>query len=175
MDEQMSDKPAALTHDALKTLLSYDPSTGAFTWLVNRGNLKNAGSIAGSLNRGGYAQLQISGKCYRLHRLAWFYVHGVFPDGDLDHINGVRSDNRIENLRICSKQQNALNKLPQRNGFKGVTLHKQTGKFQAQITKSNKNHYLGLFATEQAAAQAYDAASSVMHGEFGRPNFGATP
>lgn len=175
MDEQMREKPDELTRDALKALLSYDPSTGIFTWLVNRGNLKNAGSIAGSLNRGGYAQLQISGKCYRIHRLAWFYVHGVFPDGDLDHINGDRTDNRIENLRVCSKQQNALNKLPQRNGFKGVTLHKRTGKFQAQITKSNKNHYLGLFSTEQAAAQAYDAASSVLHGDFGRTNFGATP
>ena len=89
----------------LKELLSYNPDTGNFTWLVSRGKAKK-NDIAGHLEHTGYISIRIHGKAYLAHRLAWFYVFGGFPDSDLDHVNGVRTDNSMNNLRIATKPQN---------------------------------------------------------------------
>jgi hypothetical protein len=87
----------------------------------------------------------------------------------VDHINGNRLDNRRANLRACTTAQNCLNRAIQRNstsGYKGVTLHKQTGKWQAGITYQGKTTHLGLFPSAEEASEAYKQAAIRLHGEF---------
>ena len=105
-----------ITQAKLKELLSYDPETGDFTWLVGR---KMAGKKAGSPHNQGYFTIRISRKLYLSHRLAWLYVYGAFPKIDLDHINGVKSDTRIDNLRECSESQNQWNSRKPKNNISG--------------------------------------------------------
>jgi hypothetical protein len=94
------------------------------------------------------------------------YVHGSFPDGDLDHINRNKKDNRIENLRVVTKSQNRQNITAHKNnksGMKGVWLHKQTKRWCSTIGFNNKNKHLGSFSTKEEAQAAYMAASKVLH------------
>lgn len=87
-----------ITQEELKEYLHYDPLTGDFNWTIGKRGLK-VNSKAGSMNDQGYVIIRINNIRYRAHRLAWLYVYGHFPINEIDHINGVRSDNRIENLR----------------------------------------------------------------------------
>jgi hypothetical protein len=90
----------------------------------------------------------------------------------VDHKNGVKTDNRKSNLRICDKHENGYNQGAQRHnttGFKGVTRHKKTGKFCAAITEKGRRHHLGLFETPEEAYRAYCDAASKFHGEFYNP------
>lgn len=98
--------------DRLRQLLDYDPAIGHFTWKINgKGGGQVAGKRAGSIDKqAGYEQVGIDGKLYRSHRLAWLYVHGEWPSGQIDHINGIRSDNRLANLRAVSNQVNGQNR-----------------------------------------------------------------
>lgn len=85
----------------------------------------------------------------------------------IDHINGIKSDNRICNLRPATRSQNGANRVAIR-GMKGAFFHKSSGKWSAQISKENKKMHLGLFDTEGEAHEAYKEASLRMHGEFSR-------
>lgn len=158
-----------LTHGALKELLFYDPDTGHFTWLKNRTRGVVAGDHAGTLNRGGYVRLRIFGREYTAHRVAWFYVYGAWPVAEIDHINGCRIDNRLSNLRNANRQQNRANSRGHgKSGYKGVTFHKQTKKWQAILGLNGKNIYLGLFHNPTEAHAAYIDAARLAHGEFAR-------
>src|SRR5690606_34614864 len=98
-----------LTQQRLKELLYYDPETGIFTRLVGRsGPRARAGDVAGSDNGKGYIRIYVDGRPYKAHRLAWFYMHGEWPE-EIDHRNGERADNRLSNLRPVTRQQNNLN------------------------------------------------------------------
>ena len=88
-----------LTQSRLKEVLAYDPYSGKFTWKVSLNTKIRAGSAAGCLSPEGYIRITIGGKKYKAHRLAWFYVYGYFPENQVVHLNGARSDNRISNLR----------------------------------------------------------------------------
>ncbi len=159
-----------LDHATLTQLLDYDPETGIFRWKVDRPYKVHAGDVAGTMSRG-YIQLCIFKRYYAGHRLAWFYVHGVWPKKkyQIDHINLVKTDNRIANLREVTKTQNNRNlamRLNNKVGLKGVCKwHK---KFTAYITVDGKTKYLGLFNTPEEAHAAYAAASQLHHGEYGR-------
>lgn len=135
-----------ITQEYLKSVLHYDPDTGIFT----RRSLKGtpaAGKVAGSIQHG-YRAIQIDGKKYYAHRLAFLYMTGEFPPLQVDHINGSRSDNRISNLRSVEQSINMQNmKLYSRNssGVSGVTWHKRHKKWQAHITAFRQEIYLGEF------------------------------
>lgn len=154
----------------LKSLLSYDAFAGLFTWRVDRGKIK-AGTVAGTLDPNGYIIIYVNGKNYRAHRLAWLYLHGNEPKQFIDHINGIKSDNRICNLREATKSQNGMNTGPKKNntsGFKGVSLCKQTGKWQSIITLDGKATRLGRFSKKEDAVKAYNTYAKQIHGEFYR-------
>lgn len=157
-----------ITEERLKNQLIYDPDTGIFKWKVNKGRVK-VGDIACNINDTGHVRIIIDGTRYYAHRLAWLYTYGEFPDGMVDHINRVKDDNRIANLRVVSKSQNAMNtKLHKHNtsGYRGVSLHKKSNKWKAKIEKDKVQIQLGLFKTKEEAAEAYMIASIKYFGEF---------
>lgn len=156
---------AALTLERLKAVCFYDPETGRFEWFKDyRRHQRTATKTAD-----GYLCVRIDGKSYRLHRLAWFYVHGKWPTHQLDHKNGNRADNRLRNLREATHAENMKNRRRHRNnssGFKGVYPCSQTQKFRAQICVGGKNRSLGYFDTAAEAHTAYVKAASKLHGHF---------
>lgn len=157
-----------ITQDKLKGLLNYNPDTGVFTWVNARGNLK-AGSVAGTVDYQGYVRISINERRYRAHRLAWLYVHGETLTVEIDHINGIKSDNRISNLRTATRSQNEANKIKtQKNtsGYKGVSWHKNDKKWVAHITINQKLKCLGSFSTREEAHKAYCKAANDIFGRF---------
>lgn len=147
-----------LTQSQLKELFFYDDSTGIFKWNKKICRHVIVGSIAGSVYQDGYVLIKVFGKRYVAHRLAWLYVYGQFPDGELDHINGNRSDNRIANLRVVTRQGNQQNKARQENntsGQTGVCFHSRSKLWQAQIYVRGKPVYLGQYKNKEDASVAY--------------------
>jgi HNH endonuclease len=161
-----------LTQQRLRELLDYDSATGVFHWraTVSSLDIKGlGGSIAGSIMRDGYRRVRVRGRHYLSHRLAWLYVYGTWPFGDLDHRNGIRDDNRIANLRPASRSQNNSNaKIRSSNtsGLKGASL--QNGRWKAQIQAKKKKIFLGYFDTPEEAHAAYCVAADKFHGKFAR-------
>ena len=138
-----------LTQERLKELLSYDCETGLFTRRYSM-NRHKEGSIAGAPHNKGYVQIMVDLKNYLAHRLAWLYVYGKFPDGQIDHINRIKTDNRIANLRDVDGSINQLNNgLRKHNssGATGVMKDTRSNKWEAQIIFENKRYYLGRYDT----------------------------
>jgi len=156
---------AILTQECLKELLHYDPDTGIFTWKVSKG-ASRAGAVAGFLNKG-YSRIRIDGNYYSSHRLAWLYVNNIWPDDQIDHINGIKLDNRICNLRMATNAENQQNyHLPKANnksGFLGVSLHKPSKKFMATIRINGIKKNLGYFSSAEEAHDAYLEAKRKHH------------
>jgi len=155
-----------LTQEQLQQLLSYDPDTGIFTNLKSRGRVK-IGSVAGSKYSNGYICIAIDSKRYLAHRLIWLYVYGEFPANQIDHINEVKDDNRLVNLRLATNQENNHNiSTPNKNntsGYLGVYWYKPYGKWLAQIKVNGKDKHLGYFDTGEEASKAYLAAKRKLH------------
>jgi predicted NAD-dependent protein-ADP-ribosyltransferase YbiA (DUF1768 family) len=95
--------------DVVKTFLSYDPETGLFTRNFKWGS-KPAGSPVGSMSKYGYHQISVLGRTYTAQRLAWYMMYGEWPENDIDHINRIKTDNRIANLRILTRSENLKNR-----------------------------------------------------------------
>lgn len=155
-----------LTAERLRELLHYDPDTGVFRWVAARPNCRS-GEQAGCTRENGHVIICLDGKLYYAHRLAWLYVHGAWPSKLIDHINGNRSDNRIQNLRDVEPSVNAQNI---RQAFKtnasgvlGASLFKRTGRYVAMIRIDGKKRYLGYFDTAEEAHAAYLAAKRKHH------------
>lgn len=169
----MKPREALLSHETLTRVLDYNPETGMFTWKVVLSNRAKVGAVAGSLDRHGHRLIPINGTRYSAHRLAWFYVYNVWPKDEIDHENLIKGDNRIDNLREATRQQNVRNvarKKSNKTGFKGVIRHNQSPhKFVAQITIDGLTRYLGIFDTPEDAHAEYVRASKEHHQEFGRP------
>ncbi|MBD1600660.1 HNH endonuclease [Pseudomonas typographi] len=168
MADQAKVRRQMLTQEELKRQLSYDPDTEVFKWAIRKLKVK-FGAVAGKTKPKGYIEIRVNLVSYQAHRLAWLYVHGVWPDGLVDHINRNPSDNRIENLRVANHQQNFRNVPVGRRsstGIKGVSPHAASGKYRAAIRVDKRRIWLGLFSTVEEAAQAYRAASEAHHGEF---------
>ena len=158
-----------LTQEKLKTLLSYDPDTGVFTNQVTRNPRAKAGTPAGALTSEGYIAFQINGAKIYAHRAVWLYVHGVWPEKEIDHINRNRADNRLVNLRQASRLNNSHNTgkhAKNTSGHKGVTWHPKNKKWQVQMSANNKTFYIGQFACLSDAVQARAIAGLFLHKDF---------
>lgn len=162
---------AELTLARLRELLEYDPEIGIFRWKSRRSPRAPAGQLAGTINNHGRRMIMVDQRLYQAHRLAWYYIHEKWPSTEIDHINCDPSDNRLRNLREASSAQNKWNRGAQRNntaGFKGVSLHKRTGRFMAQIVHRKQYQFLGMYKTAEEAHAAYCAAAARLHGDFAR-------
>jgi hypothetical protein len=154
-----------LTAERLRELLSYDPDTGLFRWRISRRG-SPAGEIAGCGNGDGYLRIKIDHSLCLAHRLAWLYVHGKWPVEQLDHISGVRADNRIANLREATNAQNHQNRaISQRNtsGHIGICWAKREKKWRARVTVNSLVVPLGYFAALEDAISARAKAKAELH------------
>lgn len=166
-----SDELEAEAVEYIQSRLSYDPDSGVLRWLVTKGPNAPKGAIAGTVNKAGRRYINLNGMVWQATRLIWVLVFGRFPVGDIDHINGTPGDDRLANLRECTHQQNMWNQARScnnRSGFRGVSWHKQGRKWCARIRTPGTYRHLGLFATAEAAHEAYEAAARELRGEFHR-------
>ena len=163
---------SVLTQSLLKSNLNYNPESGIFTRIKPSQGVR-VGDIAGSVSSEGYLQIQISGKKYAAHRLAFLYMTGCFPPDQVDHANHNKQDNRWINLDLSTNKKNGKNqKLQSRNtsGECGVFLEKHSGKWCAEICVDGKNVRIGRFIEFNDAVVARRKASQEhsFHGNHGR-------
>lgn len=156
-----------LTAARLRELLHYEPESGIFTYARNRQGVF-AGDVAGGPNDKGYRKHKIDGRYYLGHRLAWLYVNGVWPEGEVDHINGLRSDNRIDNLRDVPRKTNSENqrkaRSANRSGLLGVCSPcGQDKKYKAMIMVAGKAKTLGRFDNAEDAHACYLKSKRALH------------
>lgn len=145
-----------MTQELLKEIFDYDEATGIFIHKINKGRLAKKGDIAGHVNKRGYVVIKAFSKAYKAHRLAWLWIHGEMPK-QIDHINGIKHDNRISNLRNVGDYEQCRNKpIPKNNtsGILGVYYCKTMKKWTAHIGYDNKTKTLGRFNTKEEAITA---------------------
>lgn len=163
----------------LRKVLAYDPETGALTWksrpveMFDEGlrgadvsctawNGRHNGKPAlTAVDGDNYLRGKIFGRRYFAHRVAWAIFHGEWPSGQIDHINGIRDDNRIANLRVVTQAENLRNQRQRRDntsGRVGVVWRRDAGKWQAAINHNGRRLHLGLFTDFSAASAARDEA-----------------
>lgn len=151
-------KKTEITQKILKQLLRYDKSTGKFTWRE-----KPAGT-----NKDGYVSISLFGKLYPAHRLAWLYEYGEWPKNVIDHVNRVKNDNRILNLRDCTLKDNGKNRTKSKSntsGYKGV-YQSSKNRWIAVCRINGKSVRVGHFKSTEEAAEAYKNFAQKHHGEF---------
>lgn len=154
-------------YQGLSEVLGYDEETGLLYWKQTVARNVKVGSTAGSLRSDGYLIVRYKGGRYPAHRLAFFLKTGQWPEAEIDHINGVKSDNRWINLREATRSQNMQNRSALSNnttGYKGV--YQQGKKWRASICSNGIPVTLGTFPTRESAYAAYTAAASKLHGSF---------
>lgn len=158
--------------DLLKYLFRLDHETGVLVRNVTRAPNAQKGDIVGSVDGKGYLHVNICGRFYRVHRIIFLLHYGYEPPAHIDHIDGDRSNNRPENLRPATDQQNAGNVLRMfkhnTSGYRGVSLNTRSQKWHAQIKIFGKQTYLGRFDTQEEAAAAYAKAAEDHFGSFAR-------
>lgn len=159
----------------LRKVLHYNRTTGEFFWRVDRGRKIKAGMRAGCFQKSdpGYVVIRLGDKLYLAHRLAWFYVKGVWPRW-IDHINGRRTDNSWKNLRDVTPTQSGQNVRRHKDAlsqFKGIRRDCTGKRWEAVIFTQGKRKWLGTHDTEAGAATLYDRAARKFHGNYARVNF----
>lgn len=164
----MKMKTPGISHEELLQLLKYDPDTGNFHWAVRIGRKTRAGSKAGALQGAGrYLVITYQGEHYLAHRLAWYYMHGIWPDGPIDHINGDKLDNRIANLRVATSSLNAQNvgHRPRKSKTTLIGAVPEDKRYRAAIwsPEEKRTVRIGLFDTPEEAHAAYMEAKRRLH------------
>lgn len=149
-----------LTQERVKELLDYCPETGNF---IRIKPLKGAKlyAVVGSTNNDGYISISVDNKRYQAHNLVWLFVHGNLPEQQIDHINGLRNDNRLSNLREVSHAENQKNKkLDKRNqfGYPGIRKGKREGSFRVYIGINKNKLDLGTYPTLEEAIKVRQQA-----------------
>ena len=155
----------------LMTHMHYDKTTGNFTWIKSTCNKIKPGMVAGSQRKDGYVEIRLNGELMLAHRMVWLYLNGEMPSLKTDHINGVRNDNRLCNLRLATDVENATNVKTHADnisGLKGVSFDKRYGKWIARICHKGKKTWLGHFSSPEDAHAAYCEAAAKYHDEFAR-------
>lgn len=156
-----------LTAARLRELLDYSATTGVFRWRVATSGKREVGGVAGCQERSGYLKIGVDGKLYFAHRLAWLHHYGEWPDPAIDHINGIRTDNRIVNLRAVGPDINSQNRRSANrgntSGLLGVSWSNHHGKWIAQILAKGRKVMLGAFENRGDAYAAYLTAKNELH------------
>ncbi len=172
----MRDYDRGLTQERLKQLVHYDEVTGDMTRLHSRGAAV-AGSVVkyrwggGSNENDGYYGVRLDGHLYYCHRLAWFYVHGVWPANEIDHIDGCRTNNALANLREATPAQNRRNlgrAVNNKSGVKGVTWCKRSKSWSAGLQLFGRRIFLGRHKKIEDAIAARAEGERIYFGEFAR-------
>lgn len=167
-----------LTIDELRQLVRYDPDSGVVFWLPRtvehyancapqwregvcyKFNRNKAGKPAGGCYPNGYVGIEIRGREYKAHRVAWALVHGEWPTHDIDHRDGNRENNRIKNLRLAPggiNQRNAACRKDSRSGLSGVTWNKRKQKWRVRLKVDKVMHHFGAYSDlEQAKVVALE-------------------
>lgn len=169
----MNNSSSTLTLERLKECLHYDPLTGIFTWLKVTTNRVSVGDPAGSWTKVGYIKISVDNCKAYAHRLAWFYSFGVWPSGPIDHIDRVKTNNALKNLRQVTNAENIHNmdfRKDNKSGIRGVSWDKKNKKWTAKICLHRKQMYLGLFATLDDANRAYQTARDQLHPAYISPS-----
>lgn len=152
--------------------VEYDPKSGNFYAAKDKGTKWKKGRKIGSVNLHGYVTFHVNGKYFSAHRAAFFLYHGRMPRGKVDHINRIRHDNRIENLREVDESQNCQNqslRSDNTSGKKGVTWNKLRSRWQAQI-QHNGNRFSAYFRNIEDAAEWYDNKAKQLFQQFSSNN-----
>lgn len=151
---------------AIKRNLHYDSIAGIFTWIISNSNRVNVGDVAGYTTNDGYVQIRVNRKLYMAHRLAFLYMTGGFPIEEIDHINGLRNDNRWINIREATRLENCQNTPIQKNntsGFTGVVWDKKNKNWMSRITVNGKTINIGRFDNPHDAYKSYLSKKSEVH------------
>lgn len=140
---------------------------GGLFWRISRRNKSKVGHRAGRLLKTGYRSIHVSGRRYQEHRLIYVLHHGVTPS-QIDHVNGMKADNRIENLRPATHSTNQMNTPdnPGKSGFRGV--REKAGRWSARVYLNGKEIRVGTFATAEEASLAYRAKARELFADFAR-------
>lgn len=156
--------------ELLRTLFIYDPSSGVLVWAKSGPN-RRKGEIAGGFDKDGYRRVGVFSRQILASHIIWILVHGRLPDGDIDHRDLNRSNDRLDNLREADRRSNIANtnlRCTNTSGFKGVYFNRQNGKWRARIRDHYKHIHLGDFDAPEEAGEAYRQAAVLMYGEFAR-------
>ena len=163
----MNKKESKLDQTKLKIILNYDKSTGIFTINSPYCHKQRIGQIVGTKRIFGYLGCQINNYNYLMHRLAWLYIYGVWPTHEIDHRNGIKTDNRISNLRDCNHNINTQNKTKphsnNRSGYLGVSPNHSRNKWRVRIGVNNKYIHIGYYDSPESAYKAYLNAKRKYH------------
>lgn len=159
-----------ITQSELKEVLNYDQETGIFTWIKKPSKNISIGALCGSINKEGYHVLRINNNSIYAHRAAWIYVYGNIENSEIDHVNRIKTDNRIINLRLATRSQNIINRMFENStGYRVVTevnRLKSKSKFVAASRLNNKRIHIGTFDNAEDAAFAYQLFIFKTFGDF---------
>lgn len=157
--------------DELKTVFRYDPETGLISWLKPPRGFRTPNGAAGTVNKSGYVVIGRKPNFFTAHRLAWALHTGEWPQGQIDHINGIRNDNRWVNLRLATGRQNKQNSpLPAHNtsGFKNVHWDKNRNRWYAKVIDNNGKRHSSFHLKIEDAVKEAERMRALYHGDFAR-------